>query len=337
MVDCVKDFYDDEDVQDEVSPLSWACEHYRYEFCRMILDVSVETIDRGWFFNGMRGKYNQVEYFSCLEKSAFDNDVELCRLLLEYGANLSAGEVGAWTLSAKYGSIEICQLLLEHGIDLNGMDDCCQTALCVASQWGRVEVVKFLLAQDGINVDLGGKYLWGYSSGKEAWDISAPFLSAANGCHVEICRLLAEHGANVFVENKDQNNALEQYLRWHNISCNIEMVKLLVGLGLGTPGAFFMAVNDCEPEIIQVFVDHDPDIVNSTDEDTMTVYHYTMDGQDKDSMKWLLSQPGIRFNIIDNNGNTPLDVAYQKDFRMFLVYVLIIAEVYDAYGLIYKN
>jgi ankyrin repeat protein len=69
------------------------------------------------------------------------------RLLLEHGADVNArgnDNSTALHIAAQYGRVNVVDELLEHGANVGAEDDEGRTALQVASSRGRVEIVRLL-------------------------------------------------------------------------------------------------------------------------------------------------------------------------------------------------
>jgi len=129
-----------------------------------------------------------------LHGSAYHGDFEMVQVLLEYKADVNAGDNNGETplhlasqSPSNYPNLDsplpkIARLLLEHGADVNARRKDYLTALHLAAQRGRVEVVRVLL-EHGADV------------GAEAEDGKTAFqLASGKNCD-EVKKLLSEHGA----------------------------------------------------------------------------------------------------------------------------------------------
>ena len=107
--------------------------------------------------------------------------------------------------SSQYGQIEVVKFLIEKGANIHAIDD---HALIWSSQYGHIEVVKFLV-EKGANI--------------HADDECALRESSRNG-HIDVVKFLVENGANIHANN---NHALRtSCINGHN-----EVVKFLVEKG----------------------------------------------------------------------------------------------------------
>lgn len=77
------------------------------------------------------------------------NDVEMVRLLLDYGANVHAFQENSITVASQMGHVEILRLLIQAGADVAG------TPLRYAAENGHSEVVK-VLCESGADTMAGG-------------------------------------------------------------------------------------------------------------------------------------------------------------------------------------
>jgi ankyrin repeat protein len=113
-----------------------------------------------------------------LQWSAWNNHLELVRLLLDNGANIQARNGYALQTASNQGFFAMVRLLIERGADIHAEDD---FALQCAALNGHVEVVRFLLDQGAdIQADHNTAIRW-----------------AADGGHFDIVDLLVEKGAPV--------------------------------------------------------------------------------------------------------------------------------------------
>ncbi|KAF9376849.1 hypothetical protein CPB97_010573, partial [Podila verticillata] len=105
------------------------------------------------------------------------NDVEMVRLLLDYGANVHAFQENSITVASQMGHVEILRLLIQAGADVTG------TPLRYAAENGHSEVVK-VLCESGADTMAGG---------------CGSLRTAASYGHEEIIATLLDYGANVNV------------------------------------------------------------------------------------------------------------------------------------------
>ncbi|THV45515.1 hypothetical protein BGAL_0479g00010 [Botrytis galanthina] len=135
------------------------------------------------------------EWLYPLLAAARTNRPEICKLLHKAGAELKAGR-GMWDETAmhvacEHGHVEACKFFLDQGFDIEhrGSSDGLGTPLLVASKYGKLEVVKMLLA---LGADIEAEH-----------DTYTPLQYASASHNVQICTLLLESGCDVNHKTKD--------------------------------------------------------------------------------------------------------------------------------------
>ena len=173
----------------------------------------------------------EVEW-SALFAAACTNNVEICRVLVEYGAELDHAEEMSALYAASYrGLMEICGLLLEAGADVNVKNSLDGDTPIMAAVLKRHFDVVVLLTQSG--ADLSVKTSSGYSLlylsvVKARLEITSFFIEtcgldvneqhqvsgkralheAADKGRLDCCKLLVDHGAVVDAVDAKGNTAL---------------------------------------------------------------------------------------------------------------------------------
>ena len=92
-------------------------------------------------------------------------------------------EASPLLLACALGYTNIAEILLKHGACVNGVNELGESPLFIASKEGDLDVVKLLLNQKGVEVDL------------QSYFGETPLLAA--GGQLEVIRLLVEKGANL--------------------------------------------------------------------------------------------------------------------------------------------
>ena len=133
---------------------------------------------------------------SPLTVACYAGDVELCRFLLESGADPNSGavlgyyEALIWAIVGRNASIPIIRLLISHGVAVKQSG-----ALIAAAEHGKLEALKLLL-EDLENVDLEELEWYGaYDSRLEDDQGTALYKAAVKG-HKEIVEFLMGKGAD---------------------------------------------------------------------------------------------------------------------------------------------
>ena len=141
------------------------------------------------------------------------------------------------------------------------------------------------------------------------WDIrdfDYPIIAAAHNRHIEIFRLLIEHGANAFIENNQGETAWMIVLQ----QGFIEAVKLLIEKGADVNSALIFTVRNCPFEVIKLLIDKGAD-VNAKDNDGRTALMAAASKGSNEAVK-LLIEKGADVNATSNNGRTALMAAASK-------------------------
>jgi ankyrin repeat protein len=131
--------------------------------------------------------------------------IEVVKLLIGAGADVTADDNEAIRFASENGHIEVVKLLIDNGADVTADDN---YAIRYASRNGHIEIVKLLIGA-GADVTTRGNHAIRFAS--------------SNG-HIEVVKLLIDAGADVTAEN---NYAI----RWASDDGHLEIVKLLIDNG----------------------------------------------------------------------------------------------------------
>ncbi len=155
-----------------------ACKTGDIEGARLVIAVGVDLTARG------------PEYYTPLEFSIIDENIDIAKLILEEGP-ATTGEYGTIALSCALEKgekfFEISQQIIEKGADIDaqfGFNKATHLYDAVISN--SVEVVKFLISNSA-DVNLTDK------------DCNTPLESACVLDHKEIAEILIDNGANVYI------------------------------------------------------------------------------------------------------------------------------------------
>lgn len=120
--------------------------------------------------------------------------------LLSNGADPNTQDGRGWCplmWASAEGHKEVVDLLLEHGADPNVVNYLGRSAIMYASNYGFCDIAKVLLEKGVIP-----------NPSREFTD-HPPLSAAADKGHLEVVKLLVEHGANVKHKGKDNKTALD--------------------------------------------------------------------------------------------------------------------------------
>lgn len=74
--------------------------------------------------------------YTPLHRAAYSNNVEIARILIQYGADVNARTEMLWTplhSAVKWSNAEVAAFLLQHGADVNALSEGQQTPLHIAA------------------------------------------------------------------------------------------------------------------------------------------------------------------------------------------------------------
>ncbi|RYP93534.1 hypothetical protein DL770_000418 [Monosporascus sp. CRB-9-2] len=128
----------------------------------------------------------------------FNGNVEVVKLLLKKGADITVATNEGWTpmhAASLNGHLKVLKLLLEKGADDKVTNKFRWTPLYAASCTGRIEVVKLLL-ETGANVTIADNNGW------------TPAYAAAYRGYAEVINLFLERGADVTIADNNGWTAL---------------------------------------------------------------------------------------------------------------------------------
>lgn len=120
--------------------------------------------------------------------------------LLKTGVNPNIQDARGWSplmWASAEGHQAIVKQLLEHGADSNLINYLGRSAIMYASNYGYKEIVGALLEKGAI------------PNPSEEFSDHPPLSAAADKGHLEVVKLLVEHGANVMHKGRDKKTALD--------------------------------------------------------------------------------------------------------------------------------
>ena len=241
-----------------------------------------------------------------LQLAAFNNSVEVAKLLLEHRAEVDTKDNEGYTPLHRTArdksvlhrhstlSVELAKLLLEHGAKVNIKSYNGDTPLNVAARYNRVELTKLLLEHRAeVNTkDNNGE---------------TPLQLAALNNSVELAKLLLKHRAEVDTKNNKGVTPLHVAARYNRV----EVAKVLLAHGADGYNPLHDAASDNNVELAKFLLKHGAG-VNSKDNNGDIPLHVAA-RDNRDEFTKLLLKHSAEVNTENNDGYTPLYYAACKN------------------------
>jgi len=224
-------------------------------------------------------------------------DLDIARLLVDRGADVSSAGKNGWTplhTASRRGYEAIAQLLFDWGANFSAADKDGRTPLHIASERGH-EAVAQLLVDWGADVSSADEYWW------------TPLHIASDRGHEAVARLLLDRGADVMAAGKDGQTPLY----FASESGHEEVARLLVDRGAGVSSAdkngrtpLHVACREGYGAIAQLLVDRGAN-VSAANKIGWTPLHVAC-REGYGAIARLLADRGANVMAADKNGRTPL-------------------------------
>ena len=235
---------------------------------------------------------------------------EATNFLLDHGADIEAKDHRDWTplMHAVFSPVEVVKALIKKGANIHAKNDQGETALQIALDHNRHEIVNVLEEQAQLNKKLieasrkgdlkALKELLNQGANPNATSSKYGVTPLMLADTTEVTKFLLDHGADI--EAKDQK---DQTPLMHAVLSPVEVVKALI-----KKGANIHAKNDQGKTALQIALDHNrQEIVNVLEEQAQLNKKLieTSRKGDLKALKELLNQ-GANPNAKDEEGRTPL-------------------------------
>jgi ankyrin repeat protein len=140
--------------------------------------------------------------------------VDLTRMLIDCGADLSAQEKDGWTalhLASDYDHVDLARMLIECGADMSAQKDDGLTALHLASRRNNVDLARMLI-EHGADMSVQNEYGW-----------TALHFASRHG-YLDLAQMLIERGADVSAQRKDGSTALH----FASLDGHVDLTRMLI-------------------------------------------------------------------------------------------------------------
>lgn len=147
---------------------------------------------------------------TALTWAAKENNTEMIRLLIKYGANVNGIDQPSWLFftplgeAATVNAVEAAQTLIDNGADLNSHNSFAQTPLMIAAEKNALDVAG-LLIRSGANLEAKGGAVF-YSSTALCFAVLAE--------HEEMTELLLKNNAKVKALNQVKKKIPPKMKQW---------------------------------------------------------------------------------------------------------------------------
>ena len=152
-----------------------------------------------------------------LHLTSEEGHVDVARMLMEFGADLSARDMDGWTplhSASSMGHVNVVRILIESNADVSAQDMDGWTPLLWASSMGHVDVARMLLEFDA---DVSA----------QTQDGRTPLHWASGMGHVDVAQMLIGRGADMSAQDKDGWTPLH----WASNDGHVDLAQMIVGRG----------------------------------------------------------------------------------------------------------
>ncbi|XP_071108956.1 ankyrin repeat domain-containing protein 50-like [Haliotis cracherodii] len=248
--------------------------------------------------------------FCDLHSATRTRDLSRVKLILSQGrADINCKEWIGRTpvmLAAGKGHRELVELLVRKGANVSLVDRFDNNILHSACLGGHVEVVKYVLSQDMVNIN------------GRVWCGRTPVMLAAENGHRVVVELLVNEGADVTLLDKKGDNLL-------HLACqggNVEVVKFVLSLGMLSINSrglkkmtpVMTAADKGHKEVVELLVSKGAD-VSLLDKGHDTLLHLACRGGNVEVVKFVLSLGMLSINSRGWKKMTPVMTAADKGHK----------------------
>ncbi|XP_046543239.1 ankyrin repeat domain-containing protein 50-like [Haliotis rubra] len=221
----------------------------------------------------------------------------------------SRGQYGrtAVMFAAEKGHCEVFDILVSGGGDVSLVDGSGNSILHVACIGGNVDMVKYVLSQNLVDINSGGQY------GR------TPLMSAVGKGRRDVFDLLVSSGGDVSLVDSSSNSIL-------HLACiggHVDMVKYVLSLDvvdINVRGQYgrtplMSSAWRGHRKVFDFLVSKGGDVA-VVDDDGNNILHLACIGAQVEMVKYILSQDVVDTNSRGQFGRTPLMIAAEKGYRV---------------------
>lgn len=288
--------------------LSVACGMGYYDLAEyLIKELDLSPNDEQVQFSDGPDDCHCLEYFkkTPLHTAAEMGQTVLCRLLVENGAKIEA-EGFYWRdtpflKAALNGHLDTCQYLVSVGGDINAKDAFGKNALHYAAWMGRMDLVLWLISK-GFDVN-----------NRESFNSETPLHKAATSGHTSTCKLLIEHGADIYTKDKHGDIPfVHAAFEGHEETCKFFIENTIIKTDKkALNDAMLAAAVNCNGDTVEYLLDcgADPNARNA----------YGGTALHRGCRTRALIAHGADVNVKDREGYVPLHWAHTKELVQLLI------------------
>ncbi len=307
------------------SALMWATIHGHLEIIQVLLAAGASPHLREHIPN-MEAFSDEGDYRDCWAFAAQYDRLELLEMFLGAADAPKAQHlVDCVEWAAQIGNLRVVKRFVELGLDIESFSSNGTTPLVAAAKNGRLEIVEFLL-ELGADVNSPDR------------DYQTPLMAAASKGQAKVVKILLKWGAKIELRDKGQfaGTALHQAVLALGIGIAIsrvvdgewvtedkgnpiECIRLLIDAGADvnakrSDGGIPLVSAAGEAEVVRMLIDAGADVDAVDRSHRCTALHwasYMVDG-DIETVRCLL-EAGAHPSPVDKEGQTPLDIARERD------------------------
>ncbi|MHC4203403.1 MAG: ankyrin repeat domain-containing protein [Planctomycetota bacterium] len=248
-------------------------------------------------------------------QAVVENNTAIAEYLIDHGATINyPGDWGPLQESPfMSNNIEMVKLLIARGADIN---DGTWPVLHIAINRRRRDIVELLIQR---GADVNAKDTYGCT----------PLQYAAQTGRTEVVQLLLEAGANISLRDDRGQTALHAILvfsrpkyRGPKYRLSKETLILLLNNGAGVNlkdkngrSPLHLAVESADRDIVELLLDKGADVNEKDDASGFTALHHAAQ-LSRNNIAELLIARGADVNAKDKQGHTPLYVAVNHDYKV---------------------